>query len=67
MYEFDIQDMTCAQCVSTVEKAIKTADPAARSTIDLKSRTARVETEVDPAAIGAAIENAGYATTFRSV
>ncbi|WP_375337215.1 heavy-metal-associated domain-containing protein, partial [Rhizobium bangladeshense] len=27
MYEFEIQNMTCGHCASTVEKAIKTADP----------------------------------------
>lgn len=27
MYEFEIHDMTCSHCASTVEKAIKTADP----------------------------------------
>ncbi|MBB3352653.1 copper chaperone [Rhizobium sp. BK049] len=67
MYEFEIQNMTCGHCASTVEKAIKAADPEASATVDLAARTAKVETQIDPAAINAAIENAGYPTIFRRI
>lgn len=59
MYEFDIQNMTCGHCKGTVERAIMAADPAAVSTVDLASKTATVETALDPAVIGQAIEDAG--------
>ncbi|APO68087.1 heavy metal-associated domain-containing protein [Rhizobium gallicum] len=65
MYEFEIQNMTCGHCASTVEKAIKAADPEASAIIDLTARTATVETRNDPAAISAAIEKAGYPSSFK--
>lgn len=67
MYEFEIQNMTCGHCVGTVEKAIKAADPAASASIDLATKSAKVETKVDPARIKAAIENAGYPSSFRQI
>ncbi|WP_245425547.1 hypothetical protein [Rhizobium sp. H4] len=45
-----------------VAKAIKTADPEAFASIDL---AAKVQTKNDPAAINAAIRNAGYPSSFR--
>jgi copper chaperone len=59
--------MTCGHCASTVEKAIKAADPEASASIDLGGKTARVETKLDPAAINAAIENAGYPSSFKQI
>ncbi|MFF0924490.1 heavy-metal-associated domain-containing protein [Rhizobium leguminosarum] len=67
MYEFDIKDMTCGHCASTVEKAIKAADPEASATIDLTARTARVQSKLEPAAIKAAIEKAGYLSSLKHV
>jgi copper chaperone len=64
MYEFDIPDMSCGHCVSTVSKAIKSADPEAVANIDLMRRKATVESKTDPAVIRAALEAAGYPTTF---
>ncbi|CAN7629399.1 heavy-metal-associated domain-containing protein [Pararhizobium sp. LjRoot255] len=59
--------MTCGHCVSTVEKAIKAADPEASATIDLSARTARVQSKLEPAAISAAIEKAGYPSSFKQI
>ncbi|OWV92723.1 heavy metal-binding protein [Rhizobium sp. R72] len=67
MYEFTIQNMTCGHCAGAVEKAIKAADPDARAKIDLATRTAKVETRLDPAAIAAAIESAGYPSSLTSL
>ncbi|MBY5409135.1 heavy-metal-associated domain-containing protein [Rhizobium leguminosarum] len=67
MYEFEIRNMTCGHCASTVEKAIKTADPEASASIDLAARTAKVETRSDPAAINTVIEKAGYPSSFKQV
>jgi|UPI00056C78FA copper chaperone len=64
MYEFDIRNMTCSHCKSTVEKAIKAADPVAVTTVDLASKKATVETLLDPAVIGRAIEQAGYPVSY---
>ncbi|WP_087004742.1 heavy-metal-associated domain-containing protein [Rhizobium sullae] len=64
MYEFDIPNMTCGHCKGTVEKAVKTADPKAITTVNLASRKATVETAVDPAVIAHAIEDAGYPVSY---
>ncbi|EJL58517.1 copper chaperone [Rhizobium sp. CF122] len=65
MYEFEIRNMTCGHCASTVEKAIKAADPQASAVIDLGAKTA--QTKLDPSAINAAIETAGYPSSFRQI
>jgi copper chaperone len=67
MYEYDIPDMSCGHCVSTVEKAIKAADPQASAEVDLTKRWARVTSAVDPKAIAAAMDEAGYPATFKVV
>ncbi len=67
MYEFDIPNMTCGHCAGTVKKAIERADPAASLIIDVGTKKAKVETSVSPAAIAAAINEAGYPTTYKSV
>lgn len=64
MYEFNIQNMTCGHCKATVEKAIRATDPAAIATVDLTSKKATVETNLDPAAIGQAIKDAGYPVSY---
>ncbi|MDX3925172.1 MAG: heavy-metal-associated domain-containing protein [Shinella sp.] len=60
MIKFEIPDMTCGHCVSTVEKAIKAADPNASAKIDLGSKTVSVETALAPEVISASIADAGY-------
>jgi copper chaperone len=61
MIAFEVNDMTCGHCVSTITKAVKDADRQARVQIDL----ARHRVEIEPAAAGAdeladAIKEAGY-------
>ena len=61
MIAFDVKDMSCGHCVSTVMQAIKGVDRAATVTIDL----ARHRVEIEPAAASAqelseAIAEAGY-------
>jgi copper chaperone len=67
MYEYDIPDMSCGHCVTTIEKAIKAADPETSANVDLMKRRAVVTSAVDPQAIAAAIDEAGYPSTFRMV
>jgi copper chaperone len=67
MYEYDIPDMSCGHCVASVEKAIKAIDPKANADIDLMKRRALVTSAVDPQVIAAAIDEAGYPSTFRTV
>lgn len=63
MIEYSIPDMTCGHCAAAVERAIKSVDPTASARIDLASRKALVESVLEPSAIGASIEEAGYAVT----
>ncbi|MGV3551603.1 heavy-metal-associated domain-containing protein [Rhizobium sp.] len=67
MYEYDIPDMSCGHCVSAIETAIKAADPEADAQVDLMKRRARVSSAADPQAIAAALDEAGYPSTYRTV
>ena len=65
MYEFDIPDMSCGHCVSTISKAIKTADPDAVANIDLMKRKATVDSKVASTVFRVALEEAGYPVTSK--
>lgn len=61
MIAFQVNDMTCGHCVSTITKALKWTDKDAKVQIDLASHLVQIE----PAAAGAeelaeAIKDAGY-------
>lgn len=61
MIAFQVNDMTCGHCASTITKAVKATDQAAQVRIDLS----RHRVEIDPAAADAqeledAIKEAGY-------
>lgn len=61
MIAFQVNDMTCGHCVSTITKALKATDQAAQVRIDL----AQHRVEIEPAAADAqeledAIREAGY-------
>lgn len=61
MIAFEVKDMTCGHCMSTITKAVTSVDAKARVTIDLASHRVGIE----PAAanadqLHAAITAAGY-------
>ena len=61
MIAFQVSDMTCGHCVSTITKAVKAADKDATVRIDLAAH----RVEIEPAGAGAteladAIRQAGY-------
>ena len=62
--EFRIEGMTCASCVSRVEKAIRAVPGVASANVNLATEKATVafSGRTDPQAVTAAIEKAGYAT-----
>ena len=61
MIAFDVQDMTCGHCVSTITKALKGADKDATVRIDLATHRVEVEPgEADAAELSDAIREAGY-------
>jgi copper chaperone len=68
MVTFEVNDMTCGHCVSTIMKALKATDHEAKIEIDLPTHRVRVEPVTAGAAdLAAAIKDAGYtAVTFQS-
>ena len=57
----DIEGMTCASCVTRVERVLKRQDGVVEASVNLASRTARVRTTVpDIPQLAAAVEKAGY-------
>ena len=61
MIAFEVNDMTCGHCVSTITKALKAADQGAKVTIDLARNLVMVEpTEADAQELRDAIAEAGY-------
>jgi copper chaperone len=61
MISFEVNDMTCGHCVSTITKALKAVDPGARVQIDLAAHRVQIEpTEADEAELSDAIKEAGY-------
>lgn len=61
MIAFEVHDMTCGHCVSTITKALKSADPAARVTTDLARHLVMIEpSEADAQELHEAIVEAGY-------
>lgn len=60
MTEFQIEDMTCSHCASTITKAVHSIDQAAKIEIDLAAKRVRVDSPVGPAKLAAAIRSAGF-------
>jgi copper chaperone len=58
---FEVQDMTCGHCVSSITKAVLAIDPGAKVITDLGTHRVQIEpTESDSAQLSAAIREAGY-------
>ncbi|MEC6798339.1 copper-translocating P-type ATPase [Photobacterium sp. S4TG1] len=55
-----LSGLTCASCVASVEKAIKTVDGVTNVNVNLAERTALIYGQAPSQAIIQAIENAGY-------
>ncbi|HEU4459935.1 MAG TPA: heavy-metal-associated domain-containing protein [Methylibium sp.] len=61
MLVFEVRDMTCGHCVSTVTKALKAADPDAKVRIDLATHRVEIEpVKADAQELAEAIKDAGY-------
>ncbi|WJF89070.1 heavy-metal-associated domain-containing protein [Paraburkholderia bonniea] len=64
MITFEIKDMTCGHCVSTISSAIATIDHQAELIVDMARQRISVQSaSATAAALQQALENAGYAAT----
>ena len=58
---FEVKDMTCGHCVSTITKAVRAVDQGAKVQIDLETHRVTIDpTEADAAELSDAIKEAGY-------
>jgi len=61
MIAFEVNDMTCGHCVSTITKALKATDKEAKVQIDLTTHRVQVEpVSADAEELAQAIKDAGY-------
>ena len=68
MISFEVKDMTCGHCVSTITKALKAADRDAKVQIDLGQHLVQVEPgDLDANELADAIKEAGYTPTLASM
>ena len=61
MITFEVQDMTCGHCASTITQAVKTVDRGATVDIDLARHRVQIQpAAADAAALREAIAEAGF-------
>jgi copper chaperone len=62
---YTVTGMTCSHCVAAVREEVGKVDGVTAVDVDLASGAVTVQSEgpVDPAAIGAAVTEAGYEVT----
>ena len=61
MIAFEVKDMTCGHCVSTITQAVKAVDRNAKVEIDLARHRVEIEpADADARALADAISEAGY-------
>jgi copper chaperone len=61
MLTFEVNDMTCGHCASTITKAVKAVDRGARVEIDLNAHRVQIESAAaDATELTEAIKESGY-------
>ena len=61
MITFEVNDMTCGHCVSTITKALKATDKDAKVEIDLATHRVQIDAaSADADELAEAIKDAGY-------
>ncbi|HUG57666.1 MAG TPA: heavy-metal-associated domain-containing protein [Candidimonas sp.] len=60
MIEFEVKDMTDAECAKTITRVIKETAPAASVEVDLPSHLVRIDGVSGPDKIERAIREVGY-------
>ena len=57
---FEVHGMSCAHCVASITSAVSALNGVTGVDVALAAGTVRVDGTADPAAVAAAIEDAGY-------
>ena len=60
MLTLKVPDMSCGHCAATIEKAVKSVDPAAKVKADIEGKTVSIDSAAQEKSIKAAITTAGY-------
>lgn len=61
MISFQVNDMTCGRCLSSITRAVKAADPGAQVRVDLAARRVAIEpVGANAADLSDAIRDAGF-------
>lgn len=60
MLEFNLPDMSCGHCASTVTQTCKLVDPAAKVEVDLNARKVTIQSSEDAQDFSEALAEAGY-------
>lgn len=60
MANYTVNGMTCQGCANAVKRAIETAAPQTKVTVDLASKRVTVEGKADTATISRAVTDAGF-------
>jgi copper chaperone len=63
MIEFNVNDMTCGHCASTITRAVKEVDAAGKCEVDLGAKRVRIVSDRPSEAFRTAIEEAGFTPT----
>ena len=60
MVTFQVSDMTCGHCASTIARAVASVDKDARLAVDIPRKLVQVSSTAAPAELVEAIAEAGY-------
>jgi copper chaperone len=60
MLEFNLPDMSCGHCASTVAQTVKFVDSNAKVDVDLNTKKVKVESTEDRSEFVEALTEAGY-------
>lgn len=60
MLRFKVADMTCGHCASVIDRAVKSVDPQAEISADIRNGEVTVRSSADEAQISDVIRLAGY-------
>lgn len=60
MIEFNVPDMACGHCASTVTDTVRQVDPRARVEVNLETKEVKVDSNGDRRQFEQALAQAGY-------